>query len=81
MCVVYRIGLSSADLSYWGYTDCLSDWSEATSALLGLITDFLRLQWPNFVIALSWWIGDRYGTKFWPPLTKLKNESQQHRIV
>ena len=33
------------------YTDWISDWSEASSGLLGLITDFLRKQWAIFVEA------------------------------
>ena len=60
-----------------GYTDWVSDWSEAASALLGLITDFLRLQWQIFVFPFSRWIGDQSGTKSWPPGTKLRYESQE----
>ena len=32
-----------------GYTDWVPDWSEASSGLMGLITDFLRQQWAIFV--------------------------------
>ena len=36
-----------------GYTDLVSDWSEATSALLVLITDYLKHQCPIFVVAFN----------------------------